>query len=64
VAPETVDAERSADRRVWRPAKVAPEQLGHASISTTLDLYSHVVSGLQEDAAETVAGRLFGTAGT
>lgn len=31
--------------------KVVQERLGHASISTTLDLYSHVVPGLQEAAA-------------
>lgn len=33
--------------------KVVSERLGHASISITLDLYSHVIPGLQEDAAET-----------
>ncbi|MSO38136.1 MAG: site-specific integrase, partial [Acidimicrobiia bacterium] len=42
------------------PAKVTQEQLGHSSIATTLDLYSHAVPGLQEDAAETVAALLFG----
>ena len=26
--------------------------MGHSSISTTLDIYSHVVSGLQEAAAQ------------
>ena len=31
--------------------KVVSERLGHATVSTTLDLYSHVVPGLQEDAA-------------
>ena len=31
--------------------KVAQERLGHASITTTLDLYSHVTESLQEDAA-------------
>jgi integrase len=31
--------------------KVVQERLGHASISTTLDLYSHVAPGLQEAAA-------------
>jgi hypothetical protein len=31
--------------------KVAQERLGHASITTTLDLYSHVTDSLQEDAA-------------
>jgi len=31
--------------------KVVQERLGHATISTTLDLYSHVAPGLQEKAA-------------
>ncbi len=43
------------------PAKVASERLGHSSIAITLDTYSHVVPGLQEDAAATVGSTLFGT---
>jgi len=31
--------------------KIAQERLGHSTISTTLDLYSHVMPGMQEDAA-------------
>jgi len=31
--------------------KVTQERLGHASITTTLDLYSHVTATMQEDAA-------------
>jgi integrase len=31
--------------------KVVQERLGHATISTTLDLYSHIAPGLQEAAA-------------
>jgi integrase len=31
--------------------KVAQERLGHASITTTLDLYTHVTATMQEDAA-------------
>lgn len=31
--------------------KIVQERLGHASIQTTLDIYSHVVPGLQEAAA-------------
>jgi integrase len=31
--------------------KIVSERLGHASVSITLDLYSHVVPGMQEDAA-------------
>ncbi len=34
--------------------KVAQERLGHTSISVTLDLYSHVMPGMQEDAASKV----------
>ena len=30
--------------------KIVSERLGHASISITLDTYSHVLPGLQEDA--------------
>jgi len=32
--------------------KVVQERLGHATISTTLDLYSHASPGLQQEAAE------------
>jgi site-specific recombinase XerD len=31
--------------------KVVQERLGHASITTTLDTYSHVLPGLQQSAA-------------
>jgi integrase len=34
--------------------KVAQERLGHSSIGITLDLYSHVLPGMQEDAAAKV----------
>ena len=32
-------------------AKIVQERLGHASITTTLDVYSHVTATMQEDAA-------------
>lgn len=35
-------------------AKVVSERLGHARISTTLDIYSHVLPGMQEEAAQRV----------
>jgi integrase len=35
--------------------KVVSERLGHASVSFTLDVYSHVMPGMQEDAAARVA---------
>jgi integrase len=31
--------------------KVASERRGHASVAITLDLYSHLIPGIQEDAA-------------
>ena len=31
--------------------KIVSERLGHASVVITLDTYSHVLPGLQEDAA-------------
>jgi integrase len=34
--------------------KIASERLGHSKVSITLDLYSHVVPGMQEDAAAIV----------
>ena len=34
--------------------KVAQERLGHSSVVITLDLYSHVLPGMQEDAAAKV----------
>ena len=38
--------------------KVVSERLGHASISITLDTYSHVMPGMQEEAAEKIDARL------
>jgi integrase len=34
--------------------KIAQERLGHSSIAITLDLYSHVLPGMQQQAAQTV----------
>lgn len=31
--------------------KIASERLGHSKVGITLDLYSHVIPGMQEDAA-------------
>lgn len=42
------------------PVKVVSERLGHASVAITLDVYSHVLPGMQEDAAEKVARLVFG----
>lgn len=40
--------------------KVVQERLGHASVAITLDIYSHAIPAMQEDAATRVAA-LFGT---
>ena len=37
------------------PAKIVSERLGHANVQITLDTYSHVIPGLDEHAAATVA---------
>ena len=42
------------------PVKIAQEQLGHASISTTLNIYTHVVEASHREAVEAVEERLFG----
>jgi integrase len=34
--------------------KIASERLGHSKVGITLDLYSHVMPGMQEDAAARV----------
>jgi integrase len=34
------------------------ERLGHASISTTMDLYTHVMPGMQDEAASKVDAAL------
>ena len=38
------------------PAKVVSERLGHANVAITLDTYSHVIPGMDAQAAATVAG--------
>jgi len=35
---------------------VISERLGHATVSITLDTYSHAIPALQEEAAERIAG--------
>lgn len=41
------------------PVKIAQERLGHASLSTTLNIYTHVVDDSHRKAAEAVEERLF-----
>jgi integrase len=38
--------------------KVVSEMLGHASVSITLDIYSHVIPDMQQDAATIMAAVL------
>jgi integrase len=40
--------------------KVVSEMLGHASVSITLDIYSHVLPDMQHDAAEAMGEILYG----
>ncbi len=42
--------------------KVVSEQLGHASAAFTLDVYSHVLPHMQDDAAAKVEAALMGEA--
>jgi integrase len=44
------------------PPKVISQRLGHATIAITMDTYSHVIPGLDEQAAETVARLILGDA--
>jgi integrase len=39
-------------------SKIASERLGHSKVGITLDLYSHVMPGMQEDAAAKVDAAL------
>jgi Phage integrase family len=41
------------------PVKIAQEQLGHASVSTTLNIYTHTIAASHREAVEAVEGRLF-----
>ncbi len=41
--------------------KVASERAGHSSVAFTMDVYSHVLPGLQEDAAERIDSWLANT---
>ena len=45
------------------PVKVISERLGHATVAITLDIYSHVIPGMDELAAHTVAGLILGDDG-
>lgn len=40
--------------------KVVSEMLGHSTVAVTLDIYSHVMPDMQEDAAAVIGALLFG----
>jgi integrase len=42
------------------PARIAMEILGHAQIGTTMNIYAHVSSDVQREAAERMADALWG----
>ena len=65
--PETTRHERTSVRDPHatlavtaglRP-KVVSERLGHATVSITLDTYSHAITAMQEEAAALIAGLVF-----
>ncbi|MBS4535182.1 site-specific integrase [Clostridium sp. D2Q-14] len=41
------------------PAKVASKRLGHSNISTTMDIYSHVLDDLNEEATQKIEEKMF-----
>ncbi len=41
--------------------KVVQERIGHSSPAFTMAVYSHVLPGMQEEAAQRLAARLLGT---
>ena len=43
------------------PVKVVSERLGHSSVAFTLQVYQHVLPGMQADAAETFGNIVFGS---
>ena len=43
------------------PPKVVQERLGHSTITTTMNIYSHVTPTMQKNAVEQFASRLAGT---
>jgi hypothetical protein len=38
--------------------KIAQERLGHSSVAVTLDLYSHVLPGMQQEAVSRIDAAL------
>jgi integrase len=44
------------------PVHVVSERLGHAKVSTTMEIYAHVLPHMQREAADTIGALLFKTA--
>ena len=59
MTPQEARAAYEALNDLGVPAKIAQEQLGHASISTTLGIYTHVVDASHRSAIDAVEERLF-----
>ena len=55
VPPHSLDSPERSES----PRKIAQEQLGHASIQTTLNIYPHVVDASHRRAIEAVERELF-----
>jgi integrase len=59
VAPITLHGTRHTHATLALAAgvhpKVVSERLGHATVSLTLDVYSHVIPSLEEEAASRIA---------
>jgi integrase len=53
----------SAALKAGVPPKVISERLGHATVSFTLQTYAHVIPGMDEEAANSVAALILGSAG-
>jgi integrase len=53
-------ATRQRPSRPTCPSRVVSARLGHANVAITLDTYSHVIPGMDEDAAGTVAALILG----
>ena len=48
-------------RKEGVPVKVVSERLGHSSVAFTMQVYQHVLPGMQADAAATFGELVFGT---
>lgn len=46
--------------KMGTPAKIASARLGHKNVAITLDLYSHVLDGMQRETANNLDATLFG----